>query len=268
MYGGDRLTLVLALSLGSACAANGDEEFSCVASGSLVRCPSGARPIEALRVGDSIYALDTANRTLVETRITVVRSAHRECVALHVDGDHALVCTPDHPLYDPETDEYAPASEWVEGRRSRLLRLDAEGARVAAIVTTRTHAGVFEVFDLTVESQHHNFIAADVLVHNKSYDECAVDPAPDYCRPDLTSGSDSDDTSGDGTGTAGGATSSGGYGSTSADDTSTVSSTGGESTTGGSESGRDRGGTDTGEDGGSGSGSGSESGGSESGGAR
>lgn len=251
MYDLDRLTLVAAICLGTACATagegdSGDDSF-CVAHGGLVLVPSGHRAIETLRVGDIVYAWDTATNMLVETPVTAIRSARRECVAVEADGQAALICTPDHPLYDPQSGDYAPASEWVEGRRTQLLRVDSEGARLTEVGAMRIHAGVFEVYDITVQSVHHNFVAGGILVHNKSVDECYLNPDAGYCSPDWTTGADSGTSSGGST--SGAASTADGEGTLSGD-----VSTGGDSAT---ESGGSEGTSGTG-DSGSGTASGSD----------
>lgn len=182
----NRAALVAFIGLGAACP--GD---SCIAEGTLVLVPSGLVRIETLRVGDLVYALDVATGELVETAITGIRSSKRECVGVALGEAEPLRCTPDHPLYDPDGEAYAPASEWIEGRRTRLLRVNRDGTPQAESVAHKTvHAGVFEVFDLCVASEHHNYVAGGVLVHNKSLVEETESAS-------FGSTGDNDDTTGD-----------------------------------------------------------------------
>jgi hypothetical protein len=141
----------------------------CVCASTLVRTPDGPRPIGELKVGDLVLSLVVLSGELVSARVVAVRTAARECLWLeHAGGE--LVCTPDHPIYCPETGEYEPASRWVEGMRHTVLVV-AEGAAAAVAPVTRAVAfvGVREVVDVTVDAPMHNFVAAGLLVHNKSY---------------------------------------------------------------------------------------------------
>jgi len=224
--------LVAVVGLSSACIR---EEDSCIAEGTMIRVPSGLVPIESLRVGDLVFALDLSTNVLVKTSITEIRSAKRECVAAGLGGGDRLRCTPTHPLYDPEQGVYAPASEWIEGRRSRLLRVPPDGSPHEINVQGEiVHAGVFEVFDLSVESEHHNYVAAGVLVHNKTFDD-TLDPG--LTMSGTSSGTDStgdqSSTGGDTTGEPTGS-SSGTAGSSSGTTGSTSGSGGSDSGTGSS----------------------------------
>ena len=151
----------------------------CVCASTPVRTPSGMRRIGELRIGDEVLSLVVDSGELVPTRIVELRTARRECLRLvHAGGE--LVCTPDHPIYSPESGEYEPASRWVDGaRRSVLVIGDAPVA--AALVRAEAFAGVHEVVDLTVDDPLHNFVAGGLLVHNKTIDEMlyarAVGPA-------------------------------------------------------------------------------------------
>src|SRR5688500_3550520 len=136
------------------------EQFhdSCVAEGATVATPDGLRAIESLRVGDSVWAVDPRTRERIPARISAVRAATRECLALELSDGASLVCTPDHPVYDPDAEQFVPAVRWLEGRATRTLRVDEEGARVEGVVSVRADAGLRRVFDLTVGSEHHDFV--------------------------------------------------------------------------------------------------------------
>jgi uncharacterized membrane protein YgcG len=207
----------------------------CIAEGMRIEARGGWRCIEALEVGDEVVAVDVATGERVLTEITQIRSARRECVQLQLSNGSALRCTPDHPLYDPETGHYAPASQWVEGRRSSLLGSD--GTRVA-VQATDAYAGVFDVFDLTVASEHHNFVAEGCVAHNKSP---SCDDVPDFCTSDPSGPSStatSSTTTGTSTGTEGstgeatGSSTSTNGGTGSSGSSGTSGSTGGTGSTG------------------------------------
>lgn len=119
--------------------------------------------------------VDPDTGQLVAARITAIRTAERECVQLgFADGE--LTATSDHPLYCPQTRQWAPAGDWALGKRTQLLRVEAEGVTPVVLGRTSTFAGIHQVFDLTVDHPLHNFVANGVLVHNKSAPRtCAVE---------------------------------------------------------------------------------------------
>ena len=161
------LSSALGLSLG-ACT-------SCVARGARVRTPNGRRRIEDLAVGDWVLSLDPETGELVPGPITAIRSARREVMLLSAAG-HDLRVTTDHPLYCPDEKRYAPAGDWALGQRTALLCLVEDAPTVVSVDRVDVAGGIAEVFDLTVDTPLHNFLADGVLVHNKSF---PMDYGPD-----------------------------------------------------------------------------------------
>ncbi len=141
----------------------------CIARGMLVWTPRGKRPIETLIEQDTVWCIDPSTGEKVASPITAIARATREVMQLAGTG-FSLTCTTDHPLYDPLSKTWAPAGDWVLGQRTALLRVPEDGAepRVVHVETRQVSAGISEVFDLTVMHDLHNFVAAGVLVHNKS----------------------------------------------------------------------------------------------------
>ncbi len=143
------------------------DDDSCVAEGGLVSTPEGWRAVESLDVGDVIWAVDPATGVRVETTITAIRSATRECLALRFGADE-LECTPTHPIYCPAEAAYVQAVAFVNGQARQILRVDDEGAQTQRVRAVRSDVGTRRVFDLSVDSEHHNFVVNGALVHNKS----------------------------------------------------------------------------------------------------
>ena len=176
-----RRTRLAALVVGGATATLGlASSCSCVAEGTPVLTPAGWRPVELLRIGDEIFAYDVAAQRLVPTLISHVRSSVRECMMLET-AEHQLVCTPDHPVYCPRDEVYADAGDWALGRRPDVLVVQTDQRASVRPARASVHMGLRKVFDLTVEHALHNFVAAGLLVHNKSYSDPTVifrcDPA-------------------------------------------------------------------------------------------
>lgn len=145
------------------CSALAGSACSCVAAGTRIRTPKGDVPVESLRVGDPIFSMDPDSGELESTTVTMIRSAERECLRLRLTRTE-LVCTPDHPIYAADARTYLPASAFVEGAAVVLKTADGD----VRLVGVEAWAGVRRVFDIGVASSHHNYLAADVLVHNKS----------------------------------------------------------------------------------------------------
>jgi hypothetical protein len=257
-------TAAVAISLGMLAAG----PACCVSEGALVSTPLGPRPIERLRSGDAVWAVDPRTGQRVPARITAIRSATRECLALCVGGG-ALHCTPDHPIYCPSSSTYVPAVSFLHGKAREVLAVDDEGTRVAPVEAVRTDVGLRRVFDLTVESEHHSFVADGVLVHNKSYacdvtNDCeALDTFFEDTSSDSTTGAADGTTAGSTSGSSSSSSSGTGSsgGSSSADSSDTGSSDAGSSDTGSSDTGS----SDTGSSGGTSTGGSSGTGSSSSG---
>ncbi|MEZ4336094.1 MAG: Hint domain-containing protein [Sandaracinaceae bacterium] len=140
---------------------------SCIARGARVSTPNGLRPIESIAIGDAIHGVDVEARSLVATTVTAIRTATRETMRFTF-GDGALRLTTDHPVFCPDEGVYAPAGDWVLGKRAALLRRTDAGLAWVLVEADLAGAEVHDVFDLTVASPHHSFLAEGVVVHNKS----------------------------------------------------------------------------------------------------
>ncbi|MCX4240045.1 Hint domain-containing protein [Paraliomyxa miuraensis] len=177
------------LAIGTACGTKSDEpgpgsssdtyNSYCIAAGTRVHTPDGTCPIESLEEGSVVLAVDPVSGEARPTRVVAVRSAERECLRLRLPGDEALVCTGDHPLYDPDANEYAPATDWVDGRRRHVAMLVDGRLRPVAVEGHDRYVGVRRVYDVSVEGQPHNFVASGCLVHNKSVFYCDTSYAYD-----------------------------------------------------------------------------------------
>jgi len=139
----------------------------CVAEGSEVLTPGGSTAIERLQLGDTIPCVDVATGALIETTVTAIRQSQRECMVLEVGGGR-LECTPDHPLWSPERCCYTEAGEWITGGL-KLLSIVADGTVLRREVKrTSVYSANRRVFDISVASEHANFVAGGVVVHNKA----------------------------------------------------------------------------------------------------
>ena len=140
----------------------------CVSGATLVKTPRGEVAAGSLAIGDLVYSVDVASGALVENRVVAVRRATRECVALHW-SDGTLICTSDHPIFDPERGVYRSAGDWVTNAARQLLRRTEAGVSPVLVARAESFVGLHEVVDLTLATEPHNFVAAQIVVHNKSY---------------------------------------------------------------------------------------------------
>lgn len=157
-----RSCATLVASLGAFAAA----PACCVAEGTRVRTPEGLVPIEKIGVGATVLSFDPQRQQLVAAHVQATRSAQRTCLALHT-ADTTLVCTPDHPVLLPEADLYAEAVLARPGRA--LAQVTGTRTRLTAVHRVAEAAGLRRVYDITVDSPLHNFVAEDIVVHNKDF---------------------------------------------------------------------------------------------------
>lgn len=130
----------------------------CVVAGTPVATPDGARPIEALQVGDPVWCqAPDGERVAGRVTWTGAASASSHLLLRFADGSELRV-TDQHPLATPEG--WSPAGELGLGARV----LGEEGPLTLSAV--ERVAGRVRVHDLSV-SPYANFFAGGVLVHNK-----------------------------------------------------------------------------------------------------
>ena len=78
----------------------------CMVPGTMV----GNIPIESASVGDSVPCFDHQTGKAAVGRVTAVsRSSTKRLVRLHLASGRSIVCTPDHPVYLPEYQDYIAA---------------------------------------------------------------------------------------------------------------------------------------------------------------
>jgi hypothetical protein len=141
---------------------------SCVAEGTLISTPRGPVPVQELGVGDEISSVDPKTGLTYAAKIVAVRSARRPCVLLSMDPGEEIQVTVEHPFLSPETSGYEPAARFLHKELKEVCRLRDEKLFAVRVQTCRELPGSRQVFDLTVDSPHHNFVANGFVVHNKT----------------------------------------------------------------------------------------------------
>jgi hypothetical protein len=128
-----------------------------------VSTPDGPVPIENIRENDTILSVDLSPcpaiiRTSV-IRVHTLREAR--CICL----DDRRLLTPSQPVCGP-SGRFIAADELAAGSFVLTSSLEYEPIRSACIID-----GYFEVYTLTTDHPSHNFIAEDLVCHNKIIDE-------------------------------------------------------------------------------------------------
>ncbi len=137
----------------------------CIAAGSLVRTPSGERPIEALRAGDAIFSIDEATgREVAAVVAQTMDKGEAATLRFLLEDGRVLLATGAHPLYDLAAKTYRLASTWKPGERLA----SADGPLRPVAIRSIEPGPKTRVLDLSVDSPFRNFVAGGVLVHNKA----------------------------------------------------------------------------------------------------
>lgn len=131
--------------------------FTCVAVGTPIETPDGARPIEDLREGDALWGVDPATRARV---LTHVRAAVRSRGERLIQVAPGLRVTPRHPVMTSSGD-FVPAGALVPG--SEIVFGDGRTAPVGSLADLESS----DVVELSVDPPN-TYIAGGVVVHNKA----------------------------------------------------------------------------------------------------
>lgn len=140
---------------------NTGEGGMCFVAGTPVLTQSGQRPIESLRVGDVVIAVDHSTDTEVETTIvaTYKKSASR-LVVFESTEDNQFCCTPEHLIFTKNRG-YVECRDLLPGDELRWCA-DHDKCFVASVDHFNLQT---DVYDIQV-GKHNNFFADGILVHN------------------------------------------------------------------------------------------------------
>ena len=164
----------------------------CVAEGTGILTPTGERPIESLAVGDQVLCLADDGTTQVGTVMRTQRHVLLSCLRIRLNDGHELRVSSWHPV--ATRDGWKNAGKLSPGIGVRT----ASGW--ATVSSVERQWGAVAVYDISV-APYPNFIASNVVVHNKSYPPAALRPDelpgswvgptksdwPYFCRMELRS---------------------------------------------------------------------------------
>jgi hypothetical protein len=142
---------------------SGGSTTGCFLKGARVSTPTGPVPIENIRENDTILSVDLGPcPAIIHTSVVRVHTL-REARCIRLDDRRLL--TPSQPVCGPGG-RFIAAGELAAGSSVLTSSLDYEPIRSASVID-----GYFEVYTLTTGHPSHNFIAEDLVCHNKMYPE-------------------------------------------------------------------------------------------------
>lgn len=141
--------------------------IACVAGRPWIRTPRGWRRNDDLDPGDVVFSVDLETGELVKATLAEIRCSERACLELSIGAGEPLVCTTEPPVFDPRAGEYVGAGRWVRGERDAVLAAAGDSVEIREVTQTEAFVGVRKVYDLTVDSEHANFVANGIVVYHK-----------------------------------------------------------------------------------------------------
>jgi hypothetical protein len=142
---------------------------SCFVEGTQIAMLEGDQPIETIESGDSIWAYDLEQATLVLRRVKqVIESSSSSIYSVETQSTRINGVTHEHPLYNTEVNDWVKMGDLEEGD-TVLFRVDNEVfvEKIARIELTKLPQPI-PVYNLSVAGTERNYFAEGILVHNKS----------------------------------------------------------------------------------------------------
>jgi hypothetical protein len=132
----------------------------CVAEGTRISTPAGERPVESLAVGDQVLCRADDGTMQIGAVGRIRKHVLLSCLRIRFGDGGELRVSPWHPV--ASRDGWTPAGQLSPGQEVRTP------SGWASISSLQTKWGPVSVYDISVQP-YPNFIANNVLVHNKSY---------------------------------------------------------------------------------------------------
>lgn len=162
------ILVVVVISLSTLISCDGIDRNSCVGEGTLIATPYGATLIECLQIGDIVISPDPLTNTTHFGRVTAIRTAFSQCLTFSLEGGGELLVTQEHPLWDPVALKFKPAGKFRSSNTVTVSDGKLGAMRQLSIVEISGQHVMKRVYDLTITSPAHTFIANGVVVHNKT----------------------------------------------------------------------------------------------------
>lgn len=134
---------------------------ACFPAGTAIATPQGERPIEKIRAGDTVIAVNGDGQSLpVRVKATMKKSSS---ILTVVTSRGILRTTTEHPLW-AGGDEFREAGSLKQG--DNVMLWQSGSATAATVLRLESEPGEEAVYNLEVEGPH-TFIADGFIVHNK-----------------------------------------------------------------------------------------------------
>ena len=162
------ILVVVVILLNTLISCENDIVHDCVGEGTLIATPYGATLIECLQIGDIVISPDPLTNTTHFGRVTAIRTAFSQCLTFSLEGGSELLVTQEHPLWDPVAQKFKPAGKFTRSSTVTVSDGQLGAMRQLSIVAISSQHVMKRVYDLTISSPTHTFIANGVVVHNKT----------------------------------------------------------------------------------------------------
>jgi len=142
--------------------------YGCFVAGTPVLTPNGYVAIEELRKGDTVFSYDHNFQERVEADISAIVSRKvNDLMRVELADGTTIQVTREHPFYSPDESIYKPIGEFKPGEKLARIGRD-EKLKAIGVAGVKVVRGEFTVYNISVDSSHENYVAAGVLVHNKT----------------------------------------------------------------------------------------------------
>ncbi|HVA66236.1 MAG TPA: prepilin-type N-terminal cleavage/methylation domain-containing protein [Elusimicrobiota bacterium] len=160
--------------------------FGCFVAGTPVLTPAGSVPIEKIKPGDVVYAVDPASYALVPEKVRAVETKTVDTILKVVLSDGIQIeATPIHPFFDPASGRFKQIQYFKAGDRVAFLENSGAAPQDVALAggdprltpalewdikivsIKRMPKKAVVVHNLTMSKPYEDFLVDGVLVHNK-----------------------------------------------------------------------------------------------------
>jgi len=139
----------------------------CFTGDTLISTPTGPVPIDQLAAGDTVLSYDLATGSFVPGRVASVFSREvRGYLSVHLGDGTTIRVTGEHPFYDAASGSYRAIKTFHPGES--VSHVTPDGLAPLQIVSIERIDEAVRVYNLHVDDDDHNYVAAGVLVHNKT----------------------------------------------------------------------------------------------------
>jgi Pretoxin HINT domain len=138
----------------------------CFVKGTVVYGKEALRPIETIRIGDSVYSYNLELEKVELSRVTNVLKRPTKGIYELLVAEEKILVTAEHPFY-------VEGKGWVTVRKlkpgDRLRTATQKKLKVGAVKSISQYV---EVYNIEVDGNHNYFVTnSSILVHNKNIKE-------------------------------------------------------------------------------------------------